>query len=369
MKQYLIDTTLRDGEQAAGVVFSLDEKIQIAQMLEALGVQEAEVGTPAISIEEEKDIRTIINQGFAFDSLCWARATVSDIMAAKRTGAKRISISFPVSDLQLAAIGKDPKWVLDQMATMIGLANNHFEFVGIGAQDASRANPNFLAEYIDKATSLGVKRVRFADTVGIMNPFSVHEMISSYRQLFPDMDLEFHAHNDLGMATANSIAALQAGCNSIDVTINGLGERAGNAPLEEVAAAAKFSLNKDLKIDLKNINTVCQFVENVSKRKVSQTKPITGELITSHESGIHCRSLLNNPMSYHAFHPEEVGKQSQFVIGKHSGVAVVLDTLAQMGIQLSAEQGKEILPKVKQLAASKKNSVDNNELRELILDL
>ncbi|WP_075591424.1 homocitrate synthase/isopropylmalate synthase family protein [Labilibacter marinus] len=369
MKQYLIDTTLRDGEQAAGVVFSLDEKIKIAHMLQEIGVQEAEIGTPAISIQEEKDIRTLINQGFSFNALCWARATVSDIMAAKRTGVKRISISFPVSDIQLAAIGKNHDWVLTQMKTMIGLASNHFEFVGIGAQDASRANPHFLRSYINEAVHLGVKRVRFADTVGIMNPFSVHDMINDYRYLFPELDLEFHAHNDLGMATANSIAALQAGCNSIDTTINGLGERAGNAPLEEVAAAAKFSLNQNLGIDLKNIAPICQFVEKISKRKVSQTKPITGELITSHESGIHCRSLLNNPMSYHAFHPEEVGKESKFVIGKHSGIASVLDTLKGMGIKLTPEQGEKILPQIKQLATAQKKSVDNNDLKELILNL
>lgn len=369
MKQYLIDTTLRDGEQAAGVIFSLEEKIRIAQLLEQIGITEAEIGTPAISSQEEIDIKVLVNQGFNFDSLCWARATVADIMAAKRTGVKRISISFPISDIQLAAIGKDHKWVLSQMQTMIGLATNHFDFVGIGAQDASRSNPSFLHEYISKALLFGVKRVRLADTVGIMNPFSVHEMIANCRELFPEMDLEFHAHNDLGMATANSIAAIQSGCNSIDVTINGLGERAGNAPLEEVAAAAKFSLNKNLGIDLKNINKACQYVELVSKRKVSQSKPITGELITSHESGIHCRSLLNNPMSYHAFHPDEIGKESHLIIGKHSGIASILKTLSTMGIHISTEQGKEILPKIKNLAVSKQKSINNNELREFILNL
>ncbi len=369
MKQYLIDTTLRDGEQAAGVVFSLDEKIFIAQMLEEIGIKEAEIGTPAISSQEEKDIKTIINQGFSFDTLCWARATVSDIMAAKRSGVRRISISFPVSDIQLAAIGKDHRWVLTQMKTMIGLANNHFDYVGIGAQDASRANPYFLQEYIAKASHFGVKRVRLADTVGIMNPFSVQEMVSNCKDIFSEIDLEFHAHNDLGMATANSIAALQAGCNSIDVTINGLGERAGNAPLEEVAAAAKFSLNQNLGIHLKDITRICKFVEKASNRTVSQTKPITGELITSHESGIHCRSLLNNPMSYHAFHPDEVGKSSRFVIGKHSGVSSVLDALTGMGINISAEQGKELLPMVKKLASEKKDGVNNDELRELIMSL
>ncbi|WP_282037058.1 homocitrate synthase/isopropylmalate synthase family protein [Saccharicrinis aurantiacus] len=367
--QHLIDTTLRDGEQAAGVVFSLEEKIRIAQMLDEIGIVEAEVGTPSISRQEEKDIKTILNQGFKFDALCWSRATVGDIMAAKRTGVKRISISFPVSDLQLAALGKNYDWVLKQMKTMIGLASNHFEFVGIGAQDASRANTQFLHQYISNAAHYGVKRVRLADTVGIMNPYSVGEMVNETTQLFPDVDFEFHAHNDLGMATANTIAALQAGIQSVDVTINGLGERAGNAPLEEVAAASKFSLNKDMGINLAQLQDICKYVEHVSKRYVSKTKPVTGELVTSHESGIHCRSLLKNTMTYHAFHPSEVGKTSEFVIGKHSGVASVVNMLEQMGINVSPERGKEILPEVKRLASEKKAGINQTELRDLILKL
>lgn len=170
---YLIDTTLRDGEQAPGVVFSLNDKMEIAQKLDELGIPELEIGTPAMGGPEQHDIKSLLNQGFSFDATCWARAIKADLDAALKCGAKRINFSFPVSDIQLKTIGKDRNWVWAQLPEIMNFAIDNFEFVAVGAQDASRANQIFLNEYIQAATFYGAKRVRIADTVGILNPVSV----------------------------------------------------------------------------------------------------------------------------------------------------------------------------------------------------
>src|ERR1035437_6122570 len=204
---HIIDSTLRDGEQAPGVVFTLEEKLRIAAMLDDCGVKEVEVGTPAMGEEEQRMIREIVRSGFRFDALCWARAKECDIVASARTGAGRINISFPVSDIQLKAIGRSRAWVLKQLPPMLKLSRKFFGFVAIGAQDATRANREFLFEFIAACLAEGIDRIRLADTVGILNPFSVAELFSTATERFPFVDFEFHGHNDLGMATANSVSA------------------------------------------------------------------------------------------------------------------------------------------------------------------
>jgi len=236
---HIIDSTLRDGEQAPGVVFTLDEKLQIAALLEEIGVKEVEVGTPAMGEQEVQEIREIVQSGFRFDKLCWARAKESDIAASARTGANRINISFSVSDIQLSAMGRNRDWVIRQIRPMILLAHSEFDFVAVGAQDASRADRGFLNEFIGACLAEGADRIRLADTVGILNPITTAELFGSMSSQFPFVDFEFHGHNDFGMATANSLVALMSGASAVSATINGLGERAGNACLEEVAAAIK----------------------------------------------------------------------------------------------------------------------------------
>ncbi|PCH69716.1 MAG: hypothetical protein COC06_06915 [Bacteroidales bacterium] len=366
---HIIDTTLRDGEQAPGVVFSLEEKLKIATLLDEAGVKELEIGTPAISLADEKDIRIITDQKFRFNATCWARACSSDLQAVARTGVSRINISFPVSAIHLASIGKDRNWMLSTLSTMVKQAQNMFAFVSVGAQDASRCQTDLLDEFVFAAQNLMVNRIRLADTVGIMNPLSVQNMFERYQHCLDGTELEFHAHNDLGMATANTIAALSAGANAVSVTVNGLGERAGNAALEEVVAAMAFSLSESSGINLENCIQLCQFVEQASGRKNSESKPISGKKVYSHESGIHCSSLLKDPMSYHAFDPQLIGQKSQFIIGKHSGVAVLKNTLKEMGIQLTENQSQLLIKAVKKYSSQKKAELNNKELEVLYNNL
>jgi len=366
---HIIDTTLRDGEQAPGVVFSLDEKLKIAALLDEAGVKELEIGTPAISLADEKEIRIINDHGFRFDATCWARACTSDLEAAARTGASRINISFPVSAIHLASIGKDRNWMLSSLSTMVKQAQNMFAFVSVGAQDASRCQIDLLDEFVFAAQKLKVNRIRLADTVGIMNSMSVQNMFERYQHCLLGTELEFHAHNDLGMATANTITAINAGANAVSVTVNGLGERAGNAALEEVVAALAYSISESSGINLERCIQLCKFVEKASGRKNSESKPISGNKVYSHESGIHCNSLLRDPLSYHAFDPQLIGQKSQFIIGKHSGLAALKNTLKEMGIHLNDKQSQLFIKAVKKLSVRKKSGLTSNELQQLYNNL
>lgn len=362
---HIIDTTLRDGEQAPGVVFSLEEKLKIAALLDEAGVKELEIGTPAISLADEEDIRIINDQRFRFNATCWARACTSDLQAAARTGVSRINISFPVSAIHLASIGKNRTWMLGSLSTIVKQAQNMFEFVSVGAQDASRCQIDLLDDFVFAAQNLNVNRIRLADTVGIMNPMSVQNLFERYQNCLGGIELEFHAHNDLGMATANTIAALSSGADTASVTVNGLGERAGNAALEEVVASMAFSLSENSGIALEKCIQLCDFVEKASGRKNSESKPISGKKVYSHESGIHCNSLLKDPMSYHAFDPRLIGQKSQFIIGKHSGMAALKNALKDMGIHVNESQSHLLIEAVKKHASQKKSELNINDLELL----
>lgn len=363
---HIIDTTLRDGEQAPGVVFSLEDKIEIARRLDELGIPELEIGTPAISEQEQKDIRCLLNQGFSFDSTCWARATRHDLDAVSACGATRINLSFPVSDIQLKALGKSRKWVMQQLPAIMKEATDRYSFVAVGAQDASRADRSFLKDYIDTAEYYGARRVRIADTVGILNPMSVQEIFSDLSRTFPETDFEFHGHNDLGMATANHLVALQSGASSVSLTVNGLGERAGNGALEELVFALKYSAGIDLGYNGMLLSELSALVEKVSKRVLPISKPVTGAMAFSHESGIHCRSLKENPLTYQPFNPHEIGREMVFVMGKHSGTGALTDFLEKRNIFLSKAEIQELVSRIKALSAHLKRDLSFGEIRSLL---
>lgn len=359
----IIDSTLRDGEQTPGVAFSLKEKLKIARMLNDAGVDEIEAGIPAMGDDEQKMIREICALGLSADVTTWCRAAENDIAAAGRSGAGRIHISFPVSDVLMAATGKTPSSVMADVEKMISLAASSFGFVSAGALDASRADGRFLGDFAECCFSFGAERLRIADTVGILTPVSTMNLISSLKKSCPDICLEFHGHNDLGMAVANTVTAAESGADAVSVTVGGLGERAGNAALEEVAAALEFGAGVVTNVDLTRLPSLCAYTAETTSRPIPVNKPITGKNVFTHESGIHCSGLLKNSLAFQPFHPESVGREkTRFVIGRHSGSSVVSECLRRLGCHVDRDAARAMLPMIRMEAARRKEALEGRDL-------
>lgn len=360
---YIIDTTLRDGEQAPGVIFSGEEKLKIAQMLDELGIDELEAGTPAISPEDEQIIRIINNQGFRFKTSSWCRAKEEDIKCAIKTQSKRLNISFPVSKMHLKAANKDWSWVMKTLPGIIHWSLSFFEGVTIGAQDASRCLPGYLSEFINTAIEAGADRVRIADTVGCQTTEETSKLIEKLSAQHPHIALEFHGHNDLGMATANTYAAISKGAHAISATINGLGERAGNAAMEEIIMILDRKKMLNPKINTKMIHPLSQYVVKASGKKIAPNKPITGNDVYRHESGIHVAGISHSRECYQIIPAHSVGKQEEeFIFGKHSGKKGLAGLLEKRGLNIQSHNLQKLLIMIKELANKQKGPVPPEQI-------
>ncbi len=360
------DTTLRDGEQTAGVVFSRREKLAIARMLDSIGVQELECGIPAMGDEERETIRALVNLGLNARLITWNRALVPDIQASIDCGVSAVDISLSVSDQMIVhKLRKSREWVKEQLKTALGFAKKHGLYVSVGGEDASRSDIHFLIELMGITRELGGDRFRFCDTLGILDPFTMYDKVSVLRRAVPELDLEVHTHNDLGMATANAIAGIRAGARFVNTTVNGLGERAGNAALEEVVMGLKLACGIDPGIDTHRFQEISRFVARASHRPVPPWKAVVGERVFSHESGLHTDGVLKNPHNYEGFDPADVGLKRYIVLGKHSGTSGVVERYRDMGISVSRQEAVFLLERVRTIAQRMKRPINEKELRSL----
>ena len=365
---YIVDTTLRDGEQTAGVVFANREKVRIARFLDEMGVHQIEAGVPVMGGDEKEAIKKICSSGLKASIMGWNRPVIKDIEQSLECGVDAVAISISTSDIHIKhKLRTSREWVLEHMVQAVEFAKKEGMYISVNAEDASRSDKDFLIQFAKAAKEAGANRLRYCDTVGILEPFKTYEYIKRIKDEV-DIEIEMHTHNDFGMATANAIAGVMAGASWIGVTVMGLGERAGNSALEEVVMALKHLFKLDLGFKTEIFREVAEYVSRASGRELPAWKAIVGSNMFAHESGIHADGALKNPKTYEAFLPEEVGLERQIMVGKHSGTASLKAKYAEYGIRLTEHQAEELLPKIRSYTVSMKRHLFDKELMYIYED-
>lgn len=344
----IYDTTLRDGEQTPSVCFSLEEKLNIARKLDQFKIDQIEAGFPIVSAKERESVKAIASEGLDAEILALTRTKTEDIDAALDCDADGIITFIGTSDVHLdhkMHIGRQDAMHLSQKA--IDYAKDHGLFVAFSAEDATRTDIDFLKRIYSQAEECKADRVHIADTTGAITPQGIEFLV---KELVKDLniDIALHCHNDFGLAVINSISGVLAGASGISTTVNGIGERAGNASLEELIMALKILYGKDLGFKTKYIKELSDIVSEASGLYVPYNKPVVGNNVFRHESGIHVDAVIEEPLCYEPYLPELVGQKRQLVLGKHSGCRAVKAKLNECDLDVSDDTLIKIVKKVKQ---------------------
>lgn len=360
----ICDVTLRDGEQTPGVAFTKNEKIDIANNLDEIGVEIIEAGFPVVSSDEKNIVKEIANLGLTAKVCCLSRAIINDIDVALDCDVDVISVFIATSDLHLKyKYHKTCEEATSCALETLEYAKDHGLIVRFAAEDSTRTNLDVLKHIFKKAEDLGADYLSIADTIGILNPSTAYFLVNEIKKV-TKTPICIHCHNDLGLALANTLAAAEAGAKQLHTTVNGIGERAGNTPLEELLVSLLIQYGID-RYNLNSIKKLSKMVEQYSGIQIAKNKAIIGSHAFAHESGIHVAAILEEPSTYELFSPELVGCERDIIIGKHTGGKALKHIIHKMGYNLNGDKLNKLLEKVK-MCSEAKMKITCEKLSELI---
>jgi isopropylmalate/homocitrate/citramalate synthase len=361
----LYDTTLRDGEQTVGVVLSPEDKLEIAKALDAAGIDRIEAGFPRVSADDWRAVELISAAGLRAEVWGFSRAVAADAEALVELGVQASVIEGPVSDGKLAAYRLTRETMLERIADAIRFSSGHGIRVCFFGVDSSRANLEFFRRVYSSAVEAGAQEVAVVDTIGIASPEAAAYLVGKTREwLGPEIPIHWHGHDDFGLGTAAAIAAVQAGATWVQGTVNGMGERAGNADLVEIALALEALYGARTNLDLRQARTLARLVQERSGYQMAPWKPVTGDTLFTRESGA-VASQFHDPPAIEPYSSEVVAAPRGIVLGKKSGLDSIRIKAEELGLQIPEERRGEVLAAVKQLGVEARRLVTDDEFRSL----
>jgi len=364
-KIVVYDSTLRDGEQMPGVHFTIEQKVSIASKLAEAGVHQIEAGFPAVSEQEKEAVKAVVGLGLESEVLCLARTTQGDIDAAADCDVDMVLLFVATSDLHLRyKLKMSREEVVRRAVTSIEYARARGLKASMSTEDSTRSDVLFLKEVYRACEGAGASRLGITDTLGCAGPEAISFLVRKMRDN-TDLPLSAHLHNDFGFGLSNSIAALDAGAEAIATTVGGIGERAGNVPLEQFVMALKHVYKRDIGIRTEVLTELARTVYEAARLQLPANQPWVGQNAFSHESGIHVAAVLNCPMTYESVNPEEVGNRRRLVLGKHSGTALIKARLEERDIVASQEQICDIVRAIKK-AGEERGRVAEDEFWRIV---
>ena len=372
--EYIIhESTLREGEQTPGVVFSIEDKKRIAEKLDEVGIQQIEAGFPVVSEKQRKGVKALIKMNLNAKIICFSRAKQRDIDVVAETGADGIVVSFSISQYhrkyKFHKMSKEK--YLNELAHWVSYAKNYGLFVVYGAEDSTRESDlNFLKKAFKTAEEAGADRARVVDTLGCVRPSGMTYLVREIRNVI-DIPIEVHCHNDMGLALANSLAAVEAGATTISASVNGIGERSGIASTEEVITALNVLFGVS-QFGISKLTELSKLVENITGVNMAVNKPIIGENACTHGSGIHQHGVFMNPVTYESFHPKLIGRRRRVYIDELCGTHGVLYIAErELGMNISKDTAQKVLSRIKTSYShgARRSAYTPSELKRLIIEV